>query len=125
MVKLSELEDDAKIIDENGTIYDVADIKWDLKHFENVFEEKIYTTTEYQASIDARDMLESAIESEYENSMYEDWNEHILSDITDEDIEKIQAVLDDILSRARGQNTSYFQGEEIEVDIDFERVVPE
>ena len=49
---------------------------------------KIYTTTRYYAKIDALYMLESAIEREYENNMYEDWDERIKNDITSMDIEK-------------------------------------
>ena len=120
MVKLSELKDDAIIIDENESVYDVQEVKGDLRYFKDEGK-KLYTTTEYHAHIDARDMLESAIESEDDN-MYEDWEERILDDITDDDIEKIQVILDDILNRNKGQNTAYYQGEEIEVDIEFEKV---
>lgn len=123
MVKLSELKDDEKIIDESGNVYDVEEVKGDLRYFKDEGK-KLYTTIEYHAHIDAKDMLESAIESEYDN-MYEDWEERILDDITDDDIKKIQVVIDDVLNRNKGQNTAYYQDKEIEVDIEFERAVPE
>jgi len=113
MVKLSELKDDMKVINENLSIYTVKDVKNDLLYFEGNI---IYTAKEYQASIDARSMLESAIESEYDN-MYEDWNEHILDDVIEDDIVELQTILDAILSRSKDQNIAYYQDEEIEIDI--------
>lgn len=115
MIKLSKLENDAIVIDENSCIYTVGEVKNDLKYFRDK-NKKIYTTTKYHANIDARAMLESAIDSEYEYQMYEDWDESILEDITDEDIEKVQVILDDIFSRNKEQNIAYYQDEEIEID---------
>lgn len=112
MIKLSELQNDVKVMDENSNVYDVEDVKEDLQYFKD---KNIYTTTEYQANINAKEMLGSAIEDEYQN-MYEDWDERISDDITDEDIEKIQAILDDIFSRNKTQNIAYYQDKEIEVD---------
>ena len=114
MIKLSELKNDAKIIDENNCIYTVEDVKNDLLYFKDK-EKKLYTTTEYQASVDAISMLEDALECE-DNNMYEDWYERVKEDITDEDVQRIQAVFDEILSRSRDQNIAYYQDEEIEVD---------
>lgn len=115
MIKLSELKDDEKIIDERGNVEDVIDVKYDVKHgsFKDI-KTKFYTATKYQAGIDARRMLEDAIESEYDN-MYEDWEERILDDVTDEDIAKLQAILDDILSRNQELNIAYFQDKEIDI----------
>ena len=121
MVKLSELKDDAMVIDKNLSVYDVEEVKGDLRYFKDEGK-KLYTTTEYHAHIDARDMLESAIESEYDN-MYDGWDENISHDITDNDIRKLQVILDDILSRS--ENIAYYQDEEIEVDIGLEKVVSE
>lgn len=114
MIKLSELQNDVKVMDENSNVHDVKDVKNDLKHWKDKCR-KLYTTTQYQANINAKDMLESAIEDEYQN-MYEDWDDKILNDISDEDIEKIQAVLDDILNRNKEQNIAYYLEKEIEVD---------
>lgn len=115
MIKLSELKDDVIIIDENSSIYTVEDVKNDLRYFKDI-DKKLHTTKEYHASVDARDMLESAFECEYDN-MYEDWYESILDDITDEDIGRIQAVITTILLRSKDQNIAYYPDEEIEIDI--------
>jgi hypothetical protein len=114
MIKLSELENEVIVIDENLCIYTVGEVKNDLKYFRDK-NKKLYTTTKYHASIDALDMLEMAVENEYCNNMYEDWDDYILKDITNEDIEKIQIILDDILSRNKEQNTAYYEDEEIDI----------
>lgn len=110
MIKLSELKDEIVLMDENSRCYTVKEAKNDLSINGN-----FYVTTEYQASVDARDVLETAIENEYGN-MYEDWNELVLDDITDEDVERIQAVLDDIFNRNKEQNTAYYQDEKVDMD---------
>ena len=115
MIKLSELKDDVIVVDENNRIYTVEEVKNDLKYFRDK-SKGLYTTTEYHASIDARSMLEDALEYEYDN-MYEDWYERVKDDITDEDVQKMQAVFDEILSRSGDQNIAYYQNEEIEVDL--------
>ncbi|NLJ82316.1 MAG: GTP-binding protein, partial [Bacteroidales bacterium] len=84
-------------MDENSNVYTVEEVKNDLKYFAKG--KKLYTTIVYHASIDARTVLEDSFESEYENNMYEDWIDFIINDITDEDVEKVQAVIDEILSR--------------------------
>ena len=114
MIKLSDLDDKTNVVGEyEQGIHTVWDIRNSLKDFQN---EKIkyYTTKEYKATINAREMIESAIENEYDN-MYEDWEERILGDITEEDIKKIQDILDDILSRDKVGNTSYYQDKEIDL----------
>ena len=115
MIKLSELKDDAKVIDDNMSVYTVEEVKYDLKYFKDS-SKRLYTVNEHHASIDAESMLDSAIDEVYQDMMYEDWDEDIKLDITKEDIGKIQAVLDDIFSRDKDQNISYFQSEEIEID---------
>lgn len=52
MIKLSELKDDAILMDENQNIYEAKEVKNDTS-----IGGRLYTTTEYQAGIDARDML--------------------------------------------------------------------
>lgn len=47
--------------------------------------------------------------------MYEEWDENIRTDITEEDKEKIQAILDDIFSRNKEKNIAYYQGQEIDI----------
>lgn len=114
MIKLSELKDDVKVIHENSaTVYTVKDVKDDLQYWKDEGV-KFYTTSEYQASIDAKSMLESAIECEYDN-MYEDWDQNIWNDITDEDIEKLQFILDDILNRDKENNIAYHEDKQIDI----------
>jgi len=115
MIKLSELKDDVKVMDENLNVYDIEEVRNDLRYFKDK-SKKLYTITQYHAQINARDMLESAIENEYQN-MYEDWDENILGDITDEDVGRIQAVITTILLRSKDQNIAYYQDEEIKIDI--------
>lgn len=114
MIKLSELDKDTKVM-YGESVYTVEEVRNDLGYFTNNEDRKLYTTREYHANIDARKMLETAIQNEYDN-MYEDWFECIIGDIKDEDIEKIQAILDDIFSRNKGQNIAYYEDEEIEID---------
>ena len=86
----------------------------DLTYFKD---KEIYIAEEYTASLDAADILDSAIENEADN-MYEDWDESINADIIDSDVEKIQKVLDEILERNKGVNISCEQGKLIEIDIE-------
>lgn len=116
MIKLSELKGDVKIMSNSSdAVYTVEDVKEDLQYYKDEGV-KFYTTTEYQASINATDVLESAIESESDN-MYENWYEQIVDDITDEDIQKMQTILNDILDRSKDQNIAYYKNKEIEIDI--------
>lgn len=110
MIKLSGLENNTKIITENFSIYTAGEVKNDLQYFKD---ERLYTAIEYQAGIDARDMLENAIENECDN-MYEDWNESNFQDIAEKDIQKLQVVLDEILNRNKDGNIAYYLGEEID-----------
>lgn len=116
MVKLSKMDKDEKVMF-GESIYTVEEVINDLSYFTSDEDRKLYTTTKYHASIDAASMLDSAIDSEYEYQMYEDWDESVKQDITDSDIEKIQVILDEIFSRNKSQNITYYENEEIEIDI--------
>lgn len=112
--KLSELKDeDMLIID--GTVRSKEDFLNELEFYKYEVD-KVYTATQYKAHIDAWDMLEGALENEYQN-MYEDWFDNILSDVTEEDIKDIQSILDRILSRNESTNICYTEDEIVEVDI--------
>lgn len=115
MIKLSELKNDDVLIDENNWVTTVEEVKSDLAYFRDK-EKKLYTTTKYYASVDAASFIDEAFDSVYENGMYEDWNEMIKQDITEEDVKKIQAVFDEILDRNKSQNIAYYQNEKVEVD---------
>lgn len=114
MVKLSELKDDVKLISERGTIRDVEEVKVNLEWFKD---EIFFTTTEHHASVDAASFIDEAFDCVYENGMYEDWDEIIKQDITEEDVQKVQAVFDDILSRGGDQNIAYYPDKEVEIDV--------
>lgn len=77
-------------------------------------EEEVYRTTEYKASINAKDMLETAIDCEASN-MYEDWEYDVWNDITEEHINELQNVIDRILGESR--NIAYFADKKVEIDI--------
>lgn len=112
-VKLSTLSKDTIVlVDGYENINTVSDILEDLESYRN---EQIYTTTEYHASFNAKNILDDAIDYECENNMYEDWDEHIRSYIKEEDIADLQKVYDRIL--ARGSNIAYNSDKLIEIDI--------
>ena len=112
-VKLSTLSKDTiVIVDGYDSINTVSDILEDLEYYRT---KEIYTTTEYHASFNAKNILDDAIDYECENNMYEDWDESIRSYIKKEDITDLQKVLDRIL--ARGSNIAYNSDKLIEIDI--------
>lgn len=114
-VKLSKLNSGAKVIVGNqGTVIEVSDLLKELDYYRN---KKIQTTQSYHASLNAKDILAHAIEDEYCNFMYEDWDERIGQDITEQDIEDLQKIFDRILARSPEQNISYLEDKLIEFDI--------
>ncbi len=114
-VKLSTLSKDTiVIVDENSTINTVTDIFGDLSYYKG---KTVYTTKPHYASFDAESIIDNVIENESCNGMYEDWEDNIRVDITDEDIADLQKVFDRILARSPGQNISYEQDKLIDFDI--------
>lgn len=114
-VKLSALSKDTIVlVDGYSTINTVSDVLEDLESYKS---KTIYTTTEHPASFDAKGILDDAIDNEYENGMYEDWDESIKADITKDDIEELQKIFDRILARTPGQNIAYEADKLIEIDI--------
>lgn len=114
MIKLSKLKDNEMLIVDMGSYGHVIAKEDYLNEIEEHRGCKVYTSNKYKASIDAYDMLESAIECEHQN-MYEDWDIEIRQDIMKEDIEDIQKILDRILSRS--DNISYTEKEQVEIDM--------
>lgn len=112
-IKLSELKNNEILLieDDYNSIMSKEDYLEDL---ENYKEYEVYTTTEYKANIDAKDMLDSALECEFQK-MYEDWYQDIWDDVTEEDIKELQIILDKILSRSK--NIVYMAREKVEIDI--------
>lgn len=114
MIKLSKLKDNEMLIVDMGSYGHVIAKEDYLNEIEEHRGCKVYTSNKYKASIDAYDMLESAIECEHQN-MYEDWDIEIRQDIMKEDIEDMQKILDRILSRS--DNISYTEKEQVEIDM--------
>lgn len=114
MIKLSELKDDEMLL-VNKLGYTLVlpkeDYVREMKEHEGY---KIYTANQYRASLNAKDMIEDAIDYEYQN-MYEDWDNEIIDDVTEKDIKDIQIILDRILSRSN--NITYTEKEEVENDM--------
>lgn len=116
-IKLSELDKGTKVIDENYNVYTVEDVLTDLKYFKDK-EKSIYTTTEYRLKIDAMAVLENTFTDEYEKGdMYEGWLDYICNDITGEDVQEVQSVIDSILSRSPDTNVAYYRGTRVRIDV--------
>lgn len=114
-IKISTLpKDTIVLVDGYSTINTVADILEDLEFYKN---KEVYTTIPYSPSFDAKSIIDNAIEYEYENGMYEDWDQNISADITSEDIAELQVVFDRILARSPGQNIAYNSDKLIEIDV--------
>jgi len=120
-MKLSELKYDEVLL-VNEKVMSKLDLLNELAENKScgIKNPKVYTTRQYQANLDAKDIMESAIEHEYQN-MYEDWYDRILNDITEEDIKDMQIVLDRILERNKENNISYEGIELVEIDIEEEK----
>lgn len=112
MKKLSELKDKDMLM----VGYDVVSKEDLLEDLEYYKDKEVFMTTKYYAGINAFDMLENEFEHE-SDEMYEGWFDNIIDDITEEDIEEIQFILDRILSRNKQRNFCYIEGEKIEIDI--------
>lgn len=111
VIKLSELKNDEMLL--VGENYVISKENF-VKEFYEHGGESVYTTIEYRASINARHMLESAIECEADN-MYEDWEGDIWDDIKKEDITELQNIINRILSGSR--NICYIADKRVEIDI--------
>lgn len=114
-VQLSTLPKDTIVLIKGVVrVQTVEDILADIDSYRN---EEIYTTTEHYASFDAESIIDLAIEVEYNNGMYEDWDQSIRNDVTKEDIESLQQIFDRILARNTSSNIAYEADKLIEIDI--------
>lgn len=114
-VKISTLSKDTVVIVEDyTTVNTVEEILEDLDFYRG---KEIYTTVERKAYFNAEEILDSAIEDEQCNGMYEDWDDSVRGDITQEDIDELQAIFDRILARSPKQNTTWESVDLIEIDI--------
>jgi len=110
-VKLSTLQDDAELMIGD---YLVLDKKCFLQEIQEHKGQPVYTTREYSAHIDAKSMLDRAIECEADN-MYEDWRYDVANDITDKDILELQHIVDKILNRV--DIVTYKADKKVEIDV--------
>ena len=111
VIKLSYLKNDEMLLVGDNLVISKEDYLKEMKEHEG---KEVYLTLEYKANINARSMLDSAIECEADN-MYEDWDNNIWDDITETDITELQNILDKILSRSN--NVSYLAYQRVEIDI--------
>ncbi|HAG44354.1 MAG TPA: GTP-binding protein, partial [Clostridium sp.] len=52
-----------------------------------------------------------------DDNMYEEWGNLIWGDVTDNDINQIQSILDRILKKSPKQNIACYQDKSVEIDI--------
>lgn len=114
-VKLSTLSKD-EILSVDGEIFTVT-VEGLMENIERYRDMEIYTTIPNHASFNAKEIIDDAIEDVQCNDMYEDWDERIHDDVTEQDIKDIQTVFDRILARSPNQNISYVTDKLIEFDI--------
>lgn len=110
-IKLSELKNENMLLVGENIIISKEDY---INEIQEHIGKQVYTTTAYRANINAKRMLEDAIECEADN-MHEDWESDVWDDITEEDIKELQNILDRILSRS--SNVSYTADKKVEIDI--------
>lgn len=117
-LKLSELPDEVEVSREGSdTVYTVAELKREILELgEPHHEYSDWCTIERKRwSPEAYSMIESYIENEYCN-MYDGWNERALDCITDEVINKIQAILDEAFEGDYA--TAYWEYDKpVEIDV--------
>lgn len=111
VIKLSELKNDEMLLVGENLVIEKSDF---IKEIEEHRGKEVYTTTEYRASINAKEMLEDAIEREADN-MYEGWEEDIWNDISVIYIDDLQSVINRILAGCG--NVSYIPDKRVEIDI--------
>jgi hypothetical protein len=96
-LKLSELPDDVEVsVEESHTVYTVAELKREITELGEPHHESSnwYTIKRQRWQPSAKSMIEHYIECIYDE-MYEDWDERAWECIKPEQIERIQAVLDE------------------------------
>lgn len=114
-VKLSTLPKDTVVL-ADGEHYTTS-VENILEDLDNYRYEDIYTTTEFHASFNAKEIMDMAIEDVSVNGMYEDWDDSINADVTNEDIEDLQKIFDRILARNPSSNIAYNSDKLIEIDM--------
>lgn len=117
MIKLSELKDDEVLLVNNELVLTKKEFLEDFPTQEDREGCEIFTTIKYHAYLNARDILDKAIEDEACDKMYDEWIDKIHNDITEDDVKEFQNILDRILLRNVKQNISYQTDQEVDIDI--------
>lgn len=96
-VLLSELSNDEMLAYEDGhEVYTPQELRERIEAGEELNHHTWYVSTPQEWKPSAKQMIDDHIENEYDNGMYEDWDDRARDCITQEHIDKIQAVLDDM-----------------------------
>lgn len=115
MIKLSSLSDDSMLAigDDDIIVISKSDYLLDRTYYKG----NVYLAESRKASLNAKSMLEDAIENEECNNMYDGWESSIWEDIKEQDIKDIQAILDRIINNNSSANVAWHSGEMVEIDI--------
>lgn len=117
MIKLSELKDDEILLVNNELVLTKKEFLEDFTTQDDREGCEVYTTVKYNAYLNARDILNKAIEDEACDKMYDEWMDKIHNDITEYDVKDFQDILDRILLRNVKQNISYQADKEVEINL--------
>ena len=121
MIKLSELKDDEILLINNETVLTKKEFLEQFKTKEKIDKCKVQTTTIYHTvNFNAKDMLDKFINEE-SKSMHKEWKDYIKSDISEDEINEVQAVFDRIMERNKEYNVSYLGDGEVEIYIEEEK----
>ena len=117
MKKLSELDINDYVINEEGTICEtVEDFKTLIEDDQDLLEERWFTTIKKRMAFDAWEMIENYLRDLEENGYaYEDFEEICMDDISNEEINRVQKALNKI-TEDRDCFMVYEADEEIEID---------
>lgn len=120
-MKLSELKDDEILLIDNKTVLTKREFLEQFKNKEERDKCKIQTTKIYHTvNFNAKDMLDKFI-AEESKSMHKEWKDYIKSNITEDEINEVQAIFDKISERNKEYNISYLGDMEVEIDIEEEK----
>lgn len=85
--------------------------------YKNLKNLEVYSTNKVELRLNAEDMINNEIENIMCNEGYEDWSDFIQEEITQDDVDKIQMVFNEIFNRNPNRNISYETDEQIEIDL--------
>lgn len=119
-LKLSKLDDYVQIANEYGVRnYTVAEIKNEIVRYREPHHDvrgEWFVVNPAKWKPSAHDFLEYYIESVYQD-MYEDWDNRAWNCVTDEVVNKIQAILDETLDEATTDYWEFDFNKPVEIDI--------